>query len=322
MATGEAIGGTGPEGTRTYWSAGLRIRSDLPLAARVVEGPADAAVVAGGVRDVPWERPSTEVIAERVVDGIPWYTFARRGRGTVARFYGLADFEIDADGRRLVYHRDPAADPELLAILVAGTLTAYLLSTAGTLVLHASAVQTATGALAFAGPSGQGKTTIATLLCAEGFPLVSDDLLPVTPEADGVWCVPSGIELRVREKAGELVERFGAATARRRTVDERSAVAARTTTAERLPLRAVVVPWPDRQSDRVRARPLGAGEAAFTLARFQRVEGWTGSEERRRQFDTVAALVAAVPVLEVHVPWGPPFPEALGGELLAVLDAG
>jgi len=317
---GEPIGGSGPEGARVYWCAGLRICSDLPLAARPVEGPPDAVVVAGEVRDVPWERPSTDVIAERVVDGIPWYSFARRGDRTVARFYGLADFEIDPSGRCLEYHRDPAADPELLAILIAGTLTAYLLAVTGTLVLHASAVETDGGALAFAGLSGQGKTTLATLLCAEGFPLVSDDLLPVVADGDVVWCVPSGIELRVREKAGGLVQRFAADTPRRRTVDQRNAVAASTTTAERLPVRAVVIPWPDRGSDRLRARRLGAGEAAFALARYQRVEGWMEADHRRWQFEQLGALVAAVPVLEAHVPWGPPFPESLGDELLAAVE--
>jgi hypothetical protein len=123
----------------------------------------------------------------------------------------------------------------------------------------------------------------------------------------------------VREKVEELVERFSEGTVRRRTVDERSAVAATTTTAERLPLRAVVVPWPDRELDHVKVRRFGAAEAAFTLARYQRIEGWTSPEDLRTQFEKVTALAATVPVLEARVPWGPPFPRDLGTELLAAI---
>lgn len=292
------------------------------MSARGVPGSPNAEVSAGEVRPIPWERPSDDVVAERVVDGVPWYTFARRNGETVGRFYGLADFVIDATGHRLVYHRDPAADPELLAILIAGSVSAYLLAASGKLVLHASAVDWNGQALAFAGPSGQGKTTMATLLCADGLPLVTDDLLTVEPEGDTVWCLPSGIELRVRRKVEELVEQFDEGTVRRRTVDERSAVAAPATIAERLPLRAVVIPWPDRESDVVSTRRLGAAEAAYTLARYQRIEGWTSPETLRAQFDNIGTLVAAVPVLEVHVPWGPPFRRDLGSEVLAAVARG
>lgn len=300
-----------------YWCAGLRILVDLPLAARRVDGAPDVVVTEGLPRAIPWERPTTEVIAERVVGGIPSYTFARRPNGSVGRFYGLADFEIDPTNRRIVYHRDPATDPEFVAILLAGSMAAYLLSAAGRLVLHASAVEVDQAALAFVGWSGQGKTTLATLLCAEGCRLVTDDLLPVDVTPDGVSCVPGGVELRVREKSEELAERFDDQGADRRwTVDQRRAIAPVATSAERLPLRAVAIPWPDRESDRVRARRLEPGEATFALARYQRIEGWTAPEDLRAQFLQVSGLASVVPVVEVHVPWGPPFAAGLGAEVL------
>ncbi|MHB1582438.1 MAG: hypothetical protein ACYC0E_01625 [Acidimicrobiales bacterium] len=300
-----------------YWCAGLRILVDLPLAARRVDAAPDVVVTEGPPRTIPWERPTADVIAERVVNGVPSYTFARRPNGSVARFYGLADFEIDPTNRRIVYHRDPATDPEFVAILLAGSMAAYLLSAAGRLVLHASAVEVDRAAVAFVGWSGQGKTTLATLLCAEGCRLVTDDVLPVDVTSDGVSCIPGGLELRVREKSEELAERFSAQGAERRwTVDQRRAVAPAATSAERLPLRAVAIPWPDRESDRVRARRLDPGEATFTLARYQRIEGWTAADDLRAQFLHVSALASAVPVVEVHVPWGPPFAAGLGAEVL------
>lgn len=279
-------------------------------------------VVEGDVRPVPKEKPSTDLVAERVVNGDPWYTFARCGEVVVGRFYGLADFEIEGprtDGRprQVTFYRDPTAPTGLIAILIAGTVIAYLLSEDGRLVLHASAVEVGGKALAFVGQSGQGKTTMATLLCAEGHPLIADDLLPVDALGDRVTCVPVGTELRVREKVEQLLERFGPQTGRRRTVDERHAVAPVATTAEELPLASIVVPWPDREAGEVSARRLPAGEAAMTLARCQRVEGWSSPAMLRKQFNGVSAVAGQVPVLVMCVPWGPPFRETLGSEVLS-----
>lgn len=301
-----------------YECAGLRLRSPLPLAARVVEGPADVVVVRGADRPVPHERPSDEVIAERVVDGNAWYTFARRGEGVVGRFYGLVDFEIDGAGQRVTYHRDPTG-PDYVALLIVGSLVAYLLSAAGRLVLHASAVEVDATAVGFVGFSGQGKTTVAALLCAEGYPLVTDDLLPVDSGPEGVTCAPAGIELRVREKVETLLERFSSGVVRGRTLDNRHAVAPLTTNAERLRLAALVIPWPNRTATSVSAHRLLPGEAALLLARCQRIEGWTAPSQLRAQFNSISAVVAAVPVFEMQVPWGPPFPITLAEQVVTAV---
>ncbi len=278
-------------------------------------------VIEGVVRPVPYERPSEDVVAERVVDRVAWYTFARRGETVIGRLYRLADFVIDAGSRQVIFHRDPACDPEVVAILLAGTVTAYLLSAEGSLVLHASAVEVDGKALAFVGQSGQGKTTVATLLATEGYPLVTDDLLPVDSHDGEVTCVPGGIELRVREKSQELADWLGSDVPRRRTADERLAVAVPVTPSDRLPLGAVVIPWPDRESREVSARLLSAGEGAMSLARYQRVEGWTPPDVLRSQFEAITAVVGSVPVLEMHIPWGPPFRRHLATEIVAASGA-
>jgi hypothetical protein len=312
-----------------YRCASLLVSSPIELAAAAVDGVPQVEVVDGGVRPVPMERPSTDVIAERVVNREAWYTFARRGQVVVGRFYGLADFEIETIGgppssgevelRRVTFYRAPNAPTDLIAILLTGSVVAYLLSADGHLVLHASAVEVGGAALAFVGQSGQGKTTMATLMCAAGYPLVADDLLPVEPQGARVMCTPVGRELRVRERAQTLLERFDSLTPRRLTVDERHAVAPPRTTASQLSVAAVVVPWPDRDVGQVIARRLAAGEAVMSLARYQRIEGWVPKGVLRAQFAAVTALVASVPVHLMKVPWGPPFAETLAGDVLTEL---
>ena len=299
-----------------YHCAGLRVRSPLALSAPIVSGPADVEVIEGVVRPVPYERPSADVIAERVVDGVAWYTFARCGETVIGRIYRLADFIIDTGSRQVVFRRDPACVPEVVAILLSGTVTAYLLSAEGGLVLHASAVEVDGKAVAFVGLSGQGKTTVATLLCTEGYPLVTDDVLPVDAHGGEVTCVPGGIELRVRDKSQELADWLASDVPRRRTADERLAMAVPVTRADLLPLATVIIPWPDRQFTAVSARRLSAGEAAMSLARFQRVEGWTSPKVLRAQFEAITAVVGSVPVFEMHIPWGPPFRRNLAIEIM------
>ncbi len=52
--------------------------------------------------------------------------------------------------------------------------------------LHAGAVERHGTAILLAGPSGQGKSTLATLLCERGWSLLSDDIAPVRMDADEV----------------------------------------------------------------------------------------------------------------------------------------
>lgn len=307
-------------GRATYNCAGLRIESPVPLAASVDGGEPDIVFVEGDPWAAERDRPG-EVIAERVIDGVPTYTFARCEGGVLASFYSLADFELDLAHRRVVSHPRPGADPAIIPILLTGTILAYLLSMDGSLVLHASAVEVDGVALAFVGYSGQGKTTMATLFCAAGYPLVTDDVLPVAvDDGGGVSCVPGGILLRVRPKAEALIAHFAPDVPKHPTADGRHGVSPRVTGAARLPLRAAVIPLPDRERLHCESRRLAPIEAMMTLTRLQRIEGWKSDHELRTQFATITRVVDLVPVLAMRVPWGPPFRTDLVTEVLEAIS--
>lgn len=307
-----------------YACSGLRIRSPFPLVGEIVaDDEWDVDVEVGERRKVPWQRPSTDVVAERIVDGYPWYTIARVGDELVCRFCGRVDFAVSQDLRHVTCHVDPEVELELIPILLAGTVAAFLQAAAGQCVLHASAVEIEGRALAFVGQSGQGKTTLATLLCAEGSRLVADDLLPielVEGEGGPVRCRPTGHELRLRERAAALAERFAGGEARGLTADERQAVAPLRTEAASLPLGAIAFPVPDRGADRAIAERLAPGEALLELTRCQRIEGWTDRERIRSQFRVLSGIVGHVPVMRLVVPWGPPFATDIGRACLDALD--
>lgn len=300
--------------------SGLTVASEIALAAPKLPETdprsADVSVVLGEPTSVPFERPSEDVVAELIVDGYPWYTFCRVGDGYVCRMTGIADFVIDADLRRVVCHPLVDGRTSVIPIVVPGTVAAFLLAMGGRCVLHGSAVEVGSRALAFVGSSGQGKSTMAAIFCADGAALVADDVLSLEFDkaenrSDIVHCLRSGNEIRLREKATTLVDHFDGEVGTRWTEDERLAVAPVTTACERLELAAIVFPLPNREHGEVVARPLPTGEASLRLGRSQRIEGWRDRRQLRQQFIDVGRLVTSVPVFEVSVPWGPPFAEDL-----------
>jgi hypothetical protein len=307
-----------------YECSGIRIASEFQLSApqSTDQNPmsADARFLKGQAREIPFKRPSAEVVAELIVDDYPWYTFCRVGEGYVGRMTGIADFNIDADLRTVVC--DPALDgrSHVIPIVIPGTVTAFLLAIRGWSVLHGSAVEIDDRALAFVGVSGQGKSTMAALFCSAGAALVTDDVLPLAfdqgPNGDEtVHCLRGGNEIRLREKSASLADRFNGGVVVRVTADERHGVIPFTTTHARLPLSAIVLPRPDREITAVHARRLGAGEASLWLGRCQRIEGWREPSHLRQQFVDVGRVVSSVPVFEVFVPWGPPFAEDLAEQV-------
>jgi hypothetical protein len=81
------------------------------------------------------------------------------------------------------------------------------MSLRGRLVLHASAVLTPRGAVAFAGETGQGKSTLAASLARRGFSVVADDCLLLEEERDYSAVVRSYPGLRLWPDAvAELFE--------------------------------------------------------------------------------------------------------------------
>lgn len=312
--------------TMTYDVLGLRVRSQLSLTARRVDdadADADVVVTVGPAAEVPWRRPSADVVAELVAqDGWPRYTFCRESDGrTTARFYSLADFVISPDRSSVVCHEDPGAPPGFAAMLLEGTIAAYLLSVAGDCVLHASAVEVAPGyGVAFVGPSARGKTTTAALLCAHGLPLLADDVLPVHLDGPLPRCGRGAAELRLRPGQADVARMFAETAETRTTADGRIAVRPAASPSRDPLLATVVLPRPQRDADHVEVRRLSLGESVQLLATTTRIEGWRSVEEISRRFGHAVDIAATTAVFEVTIPWGPPFAADVARDLIGALS--
>lgn len=88
-------------------------------------------------------------------------------------------------GREIVIDPVVAHDTPDLSLFLLGTCFGVLCHQRGLLPLHASCVTFGDGAVAFAGESGAGKSTIAAILLRHGARLVSDDVTVIDTQAPG-----------------------------------------------------------------------------------------------------------------------------------------
>lgn len=258
------------------------------------------------------------VVARLKPAGSAGYSVYSLNSSYLFRFPGTCEFEVSEDGTSVVCLPGPRCSDGLIQILMAGTMAAWLLTLRGLAVLHASVVRSGDSTLVLAGHSGRGKSTVAALCCAAGAELVADDVAALQAGPGGVACKGLGAELRLRPQAFAIADLFSPALPEgRRTDDGRLAIRPPRAPSEHNVVSAVVFPQPVRTSSEVVTRRLKPAQAVLTLLGNARIAGMVPAAMQRRYFETVAALVASVPVLEAQVPWGPPFATTVARELLA-----
>ncbi|MBY0527377.1 MAG: PqqD family peptide modification chaperone [Gemmataceae bacterium] len=209
---------------------------------------------AAAARDVAtilgsWKAPPVEWATENPI------SFDSGPSGHTLRWNGLPTWRLSPDGTTLTRqarHAEPDPVTQLLWVVP------HVLILRGQLVLHASAVEREGSIMAFAGPSGQGKTTLANLFGRQGSPVVSEDLLLVKmdrsiPEAivGGERAIRSWVNAQVSGAAGDVIRTEGLVEACR---------------GPRLPLADIL--FPVREEVSVPAlvhRPLDAADALVQL---------------------------------------------------------
>lgn len=293
----------------------------MPLDAARGEAPPDWTVATGPPVAVD-DPPPGRLIGELTLGELRYWA-AAQGEGErrwLIRHRETAETELDLDRRDVEIRLDPRAPEGFGPLLLAGSVLAHVLAAEGHSALHASAVESGGSAVAFIGPSGRGKSTLAALLCSSGAALVSDDLLRCEVAGGAATCFRGSSRLRLRPQAAALAESLSGAAVE--TSDGRTALVPRTPRMRRMPLAALVVPRPSREADTLAIRRLRGREAAAEILRSPRLLGWTDPELATRHLDLCHQLAGAVPVLEATIPWGPPFAEGLAEELLGRVLSG
>lgn len=133
--------------------------------------------------------------------GEPWLSCAKTDGGYLLRFNELADFEIDKTGSKIICRPRPAIPEDTIQHLLLDQVIPLVINLRGGEALHASAILTPRGAVAFAGPAGSGKSTITASLLKMGYPFVSDDCLTLQEKDQNIYATPAYPGLRLWKDA-------------------------------------------------------------------------------------------------------------------------
>jgi hypothetical protein len=129
-------------------------------------------------------KPSDWFMQWHLPGGELWLSFAKLRKGYLLHFEDLSDFFVYKSGKEIVYLPKSGISSDTIRHLLLNQVIPLVINLRGREALHASAVLAPHGIIAFSGPTGSGKSTIAGSLLKVGYPLMSDDCLALT-ERDG-----------------------------------------------------------------------------------------------------------------------------------------
>jgi hypothetical protein len=132
-----------------------------------------------------------------------WLSAAKVNGGYLLRFNELADFFVSRSGHKINCMPRPDIPSETIQHLLLDQVIPLVINLKGGEALHASAVLTPQGVIAFAGLTGSGKSTVAGSFFQAGYPLLSDDCLSLVEQNHDIYAIPAYPGLRLWEDSLE-----------------------------------------------------------------------------------------------------------------------
>ncbi len=183
---------------------GLNLLSNSPIPGLAgIEEPVEVDLEVRLEEGHPWEPGSDLDSGSRFLrwdeKGDPLLEVSRHPAGD---FYRLdysdgCAFTIDRAGRRIWGTWTPLYSLDYASTYLLGPVLGFALRRRGLVSLHASAFNHEESAVAMAGPPGAGKSTTVTAFARRGFPVLTDDVMPLFSEGATFWAQPSYPRLRL-----------------------------------------------------------------------------------------------------------------------------
>lgn len=290
-----------------YRLCGMTVESGFPLPELRRARGAPSYVIARG-RPGRGHRPPRWYHHWQEPDGTRLLSFGRVRSGYLLRFPELADFEIAADLSRVTARPKRELPPETLRHLLLDQVWPLALSGRGHLVLHASAVVLPNGsALAFAGPAGSGKSSLAAAFAGGGARILTDDCLLVEKKGDRWRAVPSYPGLRLwpdmlaplqahAPALGNVAHYMG-----KKRLDATALPFASTPA----PLAAIYILRRRGARGVLASTPVARATAVMELTSFSYLLDYHDRAQLARSFTRLVALSASVPVFRLDLPHAP-----------------
>ena len=230
---------------------------------------------------------------------------------------GVARFRFGRSSRRVIARPDPAAGPGLVEDAYLRAVLPLALQVQGMEVLHASAVCSPRGVVAFCAESGTGKSTLAAGLGERGYRPWADDAVAVDTSSIPVTSARLPFRLRLRPASTAF---FGG---------ERAAMVAgseapRGDAVERVPVAALcLLRRTDYVAGAVAAERLSASAALSAVLAHACCFSLRDPDRKRAMVRHFVSLATRVPVFEVRIESGlERLPAVLDGMEHTLLGAG
>ena len=245
--------------------------------------------------DAPFARWRTE-------DGEVAATFHHRAEGYAIRFNERADFAVSLGGAAVTCVPVPGVSEHSLRDLFLNQVVPLIRGMEGDLVIHASAVALDGGAVAFAGQTGRGKSTLAAAFASASMPFLADDGVTLVRDGERYLVTPNRPSLRLWHDSQCAV---GARLAEPDEDEmEKSTVAA----GERLPFQSE--PLPLRafyflgrgESEEIRIAPLSPQRSLAELINHAFLLDVADRDLLRNHFDALADLASRAACFSLDYP--------------------
>lgn len=283
----------------TYSCFDFRLRSQIALKELML------------AEDAGDPRPIVDVLLGNLPETLPASRSTDFGlqvsdRGVMLTVTGIARYLVR--GRtEIIVDRMPGASDRDVRLFLLGSALGILCYNRDMLPLHASAVVCGGGAMAFAGPSGVGKSTLVAHFARAGYEVLTDDVCAVGFDSSGepeIWPALPRLKLW-----GDAAEAFGLDKASLAPVTEGvhkyHVPIARRAVARPVPLRRLyVLSNPKGEARRSIIRLRGTQAMQAVMAQTYRAIFLVPMGLRRRHFVHCAALLDHIEVYRAGRQWG------------------
>lgn len=215
------------------------------------------------------------------------------------------EFEMARDGRWIDCYTGEETTEEEIEIWLFGLVMAFLLQGRGIFTLHAAAINYHRQAIAFLGPNGYGKSTLAYFFVRNGHTLITDDVLPVVNNHGRLFAGSGCPSMNLWK---QTLDQLRAMDSNLRSDKRKHRYSVETLEIDfcksPVPLQRIYILHPMPGPGKPEVVDLSKSKALIELLAFTRSSSTIGLADQKTLLRTYSSLLLQVPVRKLLYPWG------------------